>query len=134
MVNYAWIQRIPPTTLTQIFIEAVGAKDELDLMEGLSNQQYHPFPFLAIQILDAARAGDAAARDPPHDRVDALPAPRAHDARQRRLPTSPLGRNRSADQTSSTATCDTASNPAPVTTSQPSSREMSLAVPPLFFG
>jgi N-acetylglucosamine kinase-like BadF-type ATPase len=62
MVNYAWIQRIPPTALTQIFLEAVGAKDELDLMEGLSNQQYHPFPFMAVQILDAARAGDAAAQ------------------------------------------------------------------------
>jgi N-acetylglucosamine kinase-like BadF-type ATPase len=62
MVNYAWIKRIPPTALTKIFLDAVGAKDELDLMEGLSNQQYHPFPFMAIQILDAARAGDAAAQ------------------------------------------------------------------------
>ncbi len=63
MVNYAWIKRILPTALTNIFLEAVGAKDEMDLMEGLSNQQYHPFPFMAIQILDAARAGDAAARE-----------------------------------------------------------------------
>lgn len=63
MVNYAWIKRIPPTALTKIFLDAVGAKDELDLMEGLSNQQYHPFPFMAIQILDAARAGDAAAQE-----------------------------------------------------------------------
>jgi N-acetylglucosamine kinase-like BadF-type ATPase len=60
MVNYAWIKRIPPTLLTNIFLEAVGAKNEMDLMEGLSNQQYHHFPFMAIQILDAARAGDAA--------------------------------------------------------------------------
>ncbi|MFZ5856883.1 MAG: N-acetylglucosamine kinase [Chloroflexota bacterium] len=66
MVNYAWIQRIPPTALTQIFLEAVGARDELDLMEGLSNQQYHPFPFMAVQILDAARAGDAAAQAVAH--------------------------------------------------------------------
>ena len=66
MVNYAWIQRILPTALTNIFLEAVGAKDELDLMEGLSNQQYHPFPFMAIQILDAARQGDAAAQDVAH--------------------------------------------------------------------
>jgi len=63
MVNYAWIQRIPPTALTNIFLEAVGAKNEMDLMEGLSNQQYHPFPFMAIQILDAARAGDPAAQE-----------------------------------------------------------------------
>ena len=61
MVNYAWIKRIPPTALTNIFLEAVGAKNEMDLMENLSSQQYHPFPFLAIQILDAARTGDAAA-------------------------------------------------------------------------
>ncbi len=63
MVNYAWIKRIPPTALTKIYLEAVGAKDELDLMEGLSSQQYHPFPFMTVQILDAARAGDAAAQE-----------------------------------------------------------------------
>jgi N-acetylglucosamine kinase-like BadF-type ATPase len=63
MVNYAWIKRIPPTALTNIFLEAVGAKNEMDLMEGLSNQQYHPFPFMAIQILDAARTGDVAAQE-----------------------------------------------------------------------
>ena len=60
-VNYAWIKRIPPTQLTEIFLEATGAKDELDLMEGLSNNYYHLFPYLAIQVVDAARAGDQAA-------------------------------------------------------------------------
>ena len=34
-VNYAWIKRIPPTKLTKIFLDATGAKDEIDLMEGL---------------------------------------------------------------------------------------------------
>jgi N-acetylglucosamine kinase-like BadF-type ATPase len=62
-VNYAWIQRIPPTTLTKIFLEATGAKDEMDLMEGLSNHHYHLFPYLAIQIVNAARAGDQAAAE-----------------------------------------------------------------------
>jgi N-acetylglucosamine kinase-like BadF-type ATPase len=62
-VNYAWIKRIPPTKLTKIFLEATGAKDEEDLMEGLSNHHYHLFPYLAIQIVEAARAGDAAARE-----------------------------------------------------------------------
>ena len=61
MVNYAWIKRIPPTALTQIFIEAAGAKDEMDLMEGLSNNQYHLFPYLAVKVMEAARNGDAAA-------------------------------------------------------------------------
>ncbi|MBL8063183.1 MAG: hypothetical protein JNK32_09210 [Anaerolineales bacterium] len=62
MVNHAWIKRIPPTALTKIYVEAVGAKNEMDLMEGLSNEQYHLFPFLALQVLDAARNGDAAAQ------------------------------------------------------------------------
>lgn len=61
MVNYAWIRRIPPTTLTQIYLEATGAKDEMDLMEGLSNSSYHLFPFITIEIFQAAREGDAAA-------------------------------------------------------------------------
>jgi N-acetylglucosamine kinase-like BadF-type ATPase len=61
MVNYAWIKRIPPTTLTQIYIEATGAKDEVDLMEGLSNGQYHLFPYLAVNVIQAAQEGDRAA-------------------------------------------------------------------------
>jgi N-acetylglucosamine kinase-like BadF-type ATPase len=60
-VTYAWSKRIPPTKLTQIFLEATGAKDEIDLMEGLSNNQYHLFPYLAIQVTTAAREGDHAA-------------------------------------------------------------------------
>lgn len=62
-VNYAWIKRISPTKLTQIFLEATGAKDELDLMEGLSNDTYHLFPYLALQIVEAARQGDATAQE-----------------------------------------------------------------------
>jgi N-acetylglucosamine kinase-like BadF-type ATPase len=62
-VNYAWIKRRPPTVLTQIYLEAVGAKDELDLMEGLSNDKYQlPMP-LAAQVSEAARNGDAAAQE-----------------------------------------------------------------------
>ena len=63
MVNYAWIKRIPPTALTQIYIEATGARDEMDLMEGLSNSQYHLFPYLAVRVTEAARDGDPAASD-----------------------------------------------------------------------
>lgn len=62
-VNYAWIERIPPTALTSIYLEATGAKDELDLMEGLSNNRYHLFPYLAVKIFEAARDGDLAARE-----------------------------------------------------------------------
>ncbi len=57
-VNYAWIKRIPPTRLTKIFLEATGAKDEIDLMEGISAEQYHLFSGLAIEITNAAREGD----------------------------------------------------------------------------
>ena len=63
MVSYAWIKRIPPTALTQIYIEALGAANEMDLVEGISNGQYHLFPYLSIKVVDAARGGDAAARD-----------------------------------------------------------------------
>lgn len=62
-VNHAWIKRIPPTKLTQIYLNATGAKDEMDLMEGLSNEQYHLFPYLALEIIQAAREGDSAAQD-----------------------------------------------------------------------
>jgi N-acetylglucosamine kinase-like BadF-type ATPase len=61
MVNYAWIKRIPSTSLTKLYLDVLGAKDELDLMEGLSSQQYHIVPYLAIEVINAAREGDAAA-------------------------------------------------------------------------
>ena len=61
LVNYAWIKRIPPTALTKIYLEALGARDEMDLMEGLSNDQYHLFPFLALEVIQSARQGDPAA-------------------------------------------------------------------------
>jgi len=60
-VNYAWIKRIPPTTLTKIYLEATGAQDEVDLMEGLSNDQYQLSPEIAIEVTSAAQAGDHAA-------------------------------------------------------------------------
>lgn len=63
MVNYAWIKRIPPTVLTKIYTEAAGAKNEIDLMEGLSNETYRLSPPVVLQIVDAARAGDHAARE-----------------------------------------------------------------------
>jgi len=66
MVNYAWIKRIPPTTLTRIFLNSTGAMNEIDLMEGISSYRYHLFPFMAVEIINAAREGDAAARDVIH--------------------------------------------------------------------
>jgi N-acetylglucosamine kinase-like BadF-type ATPase len=63
MVNYAWIQRIPPTTLTQIYMQATGARDEMDLMEGFSSGSYRLTASLAVSVLEAARQEDAAACD-----------------------------------------------------------------------
>jgi len=61
MVNYAWIKRIAPTALTKILLEASGAKDEMDLMEGISSDYYHLFPFIAVDVIKAAQSGDSAA-------------------------------------------------------------------------
>lgn len=66
MVNYAWIKRIPPTALTGIFLNATGAQNEIDLMEGISSYRYHVFPFMAVEIINAAREGDSAALDIVH--------------------------------------------------------------------
>jgi N-acetylglucosamine kinase-like BadF-type ATPase len=61
-VSYAWIKRSPPTALTAIFLEVTGAKNEIDLLEGLSNDYYHLYPAIAIRVFEAAQAGDPAAQ------------------------------------------------------------------------
>ena len=66
LVNYAWIKRRPATALTRIYLEAVGAKDELDLMEGLSSEHYQLPTSLATQVTRASADGDAAAREVIH--------------------------------------------------------------------
>ena len=63
MVNYAWIKRGPKTALTKILLEATGAKDEMDLMEGISNETYHLSPSLAVEVFRAANEGDEVARE-----------------------------------------------------------------------
>jgi len=63
VVNHAWIKRTSPTTLTKVLLEYTGAKDELELVEGFSNNYYNLAPFLAIEVIRVAKEGDAAARD-----------------------------------------------------------------------
>ncbi len=63
MVNYAWIRRRPPTALTEVFLRETNATDEMDLMEGLSNACYRLPSALAVEVIRAAQAGDAAAHD-----------------------------------------------------------------------
>jgi N-acetylglucosamine kinase-like BadF-type ATPase len=62
-VNHAWIRRIAPTKLTNILLKSTGAKTEMDLVEGISNGQYHLSPYLAKEVFKAAFEGDDAARD-----------------------------------------------------------------------
>lgn len=61
VVNHAWIKRKSPTALTKVLFEATGAKNEIDLMEGLSNGKYHLSPIMAKDVFKAARSGDNAA-------------------------------------------------------------------------
>jgi N-acetylglucosamine kinase-like BadF-type ATPase len=63
VVNYAWIKRTPPTTLTKILLEYTGAKDELELMEGFSNDYFHLAPYMTIEVIRVAQEGDSAARE-----------------------------------------------------------------------
>ena len=63
LVNYAWIKRTPPTTLTKILLDYTGAKDELELVEGFSNDYWHLAPFLAMEVIRVAREGDTAAQE-----------------------------------------------------------------------
>jgi N-acetylglucosamine kinase-like BadF-type ATPase len=63
VVNYAWINRAPPTTLTKILLDYTGAKDELELVEGFSNDYWHLAPLLATEVIRVAREGDVAAQE-----------------------------------------------------------------------
>ena len=66
MVNYAWTKRIDPTDLTGVFLKAYGAADEMNLLEGFSDGRYVLNPFLANKVVEAAAAGDTAAREVLH--------------------------------------------------------------------
>lgn len=63
MVNYAWIKRNPPTTLTKILLEATGAKNELELMEQVSSYSFFPPAKMAVDVIRAAKEGDMAAQE-----------------------------------------------------------------------
>lgn len=62
-VNYAWIRRGPPTALTERYLAATGARDAMDLMEGLSFDRYHISAPLAVEVFRAAADGDEVAAD-----------------------------------------------------------------------
>ncbi len=61
-VALAWTRRGPTTQLTPIFIEATGARDEVDLLAGLTRDRYQLSARHAPLVFGAAAAGDAVAR------------------------------------------------------------------------
>ncbi len=60
-VAYEAFKRGPATQLTQVLIDFVGAKDALDLFEGLTLKKYHIGPGAAPLVFKTAAQGDAVA-------------------------------------------------------------------------
>ena len=60
-VAKAWTRRGPATALTSLFVAHVGARDDADLLEGLSQQEYTVQANAAPLVFAAAAAGDAVA-------------------------------------------------------------------------
>lgn len=60
-VAAAWTLRGPNTLLTQRFVEAVGARDAADLLEGLSQDEYSIGANAAPLVFEAATQGDPVA-------------------------------------------------------------------------
>ncbi|MBI3737705.1 MAG: ATPase [Chloroflexi bacterium] len=61
-VAYEWTQRGPSTVLSKTFMEITGAKDLLELIEGIDLARYAPDASWALGIFQAAYAGDEVAR------------------------------------------------------------------------
>jgi N-acetylglucosamine kinase-like BadF-type ATPase len=59
----AWTKRGPETLLTQKFLNHLGARDALEMIEGLSRGRYHLDQTHAMFVFEAAREGDAVALD-----------------------------------------------------------------------
>jgi len=63
LVGFEWMQRGPKTALTQVFINATGAKDMEDLLEGYTEGRYQAKAEVAPFIFEVARQGDMVAQD-----------------------------------------------------------------------
>ncbi|MCA9873266.1 MAG: hypothetical protein KC441_06415 [Anaerolineales bacterium] len=63
LVTFEWTRRGPHTQLSTVFIDAVGAKDLGDLIEGYTKGYYNVGAYLAPRIFEVARQGDQVARD-----------------------------------------------------------------------
>ena len=62
-VTKAWTRRGLETTLSQKFVEYAGARDVMDLLEGLSRGRYHLQAEAVMVVFEAAREQDAVAID-----------------------------------------------------------------------
>jgi len=62
-VALQWTHRGPPTLLTDFMIRKLGAKDPLDLLEGLVLGRYSPSHHYAPEIFQIAEQGDPVARE-----------------------------------------------------------------------
>ncbi|HEY44930.1 MAG TPA: ATPase [Anaerolineae bacterium] len=61
VVSAEWSQRGPPTSLTQVLLEATGALDIEDLVEGLTQDRYQVDAEIAPHIFQAAEEADSVA-------------------------------------------------------------------------
>jgi len=62
-VTKAWCNRGPETSLSQKFVEHVGARDVADLLEGLSRDRYHLRGSAVMVVFEAAQEQDAVAME-----------------------------------------------------------------------
>jgi N-acetylglucosamine kinase-like BadF-type ATPase len=62
-VNYAWMQRSPPTQLTAMFLELTSARSAFELLEGIARDKIQLNPDWARAIFQVAQSGDTAARE-----------------------------------------------------------------------
>jgi N-acetylglucosamine kinase-like BadF-type ATPase len=60
-VTKAWSKRGPETILSQKFVDYVGAKDVMDLLEGLSRGRYHLRSSAVMVVFEAVRENDPVA-------------------------------------------------------------------------
>jgi N-acetylglucosamine kinase-like BadF-type ATPase len=63
MIGYAWTQRGTKTVLSELFVQAAGAKSLDDLLEGYTEFRYHLSPQTARLVIQAAGEGDQVAQE-----------------------------------------------------------------------
>lgn len=62
-ISRAWSKRGPETILSDLFVQATGAKNVTDLLEGIARGRYRTPATLAPVAFEAVRQGDAVALD-----------------------------------------------------------------------